>query len=51
MSIACSSALQKGLEDQVVYLLKKGGDPTITDVNGFNAVSFLLMYTHNFVRF
>ncbi|XP_052057851.1 poly [ADP-ribose] polymerase tankyrase-like isoform X2 [Mytilus californianus] len=41
LSIACSSALQKGLEDQVVYLLKKGGDPTITDVNGFNALHHL----------
>ena len=40
LSIACNSALHKGLDDQVVYLLKKGGDPTITDVNGFNAVSW-----------
>ena len=41
LSIACSSALHKGLDDQVVYLLKKGGDPTITDVNGFNALHHL----------
>lgn len=41
LSIACSSALEKGLDDQVAYLLKKGGDPTITDVDGFNALHHL----------
>lgn len=40
VSIAASSRLQPGLEDQISYLVKeKKADPTIPDIEGYTAVS------------
>lgn len=40
VSIAASSRLQPGLSEQIDYLVKeKEADPTITDIEGYNAVS------------
>jgi hypothetical protein len=39
ISVACSSHIEKGLVEQVSYILDKGADPTIVDIDGFNAVS------------
>ena len=39
ISVACSSRIDTGLLEQVTYILDKGADPTIVDVDGFNAVS------------
>jgi len=38
ISIACSSSLSSGLYDQIIYLMDKGADPSIVDINGMNAV-------------
>ncbi|XP_033735456.1 poly [ADP-ribose] polymerase tankyrase-like [Pecten maximus] len=41
ISIACSSSLNSGLYDQIVYLMDKGSDPSITDIDGMNALHHL----------
>lgn len=40
VSFACSNLITKGLVEQVSYILDKGADPTIVDIDGLNAVSF-----------
>ncbi|XP_061174017.1 poly [ADP-ribose] polymerase tankyrase-like isoform X2 [Saccostrea echinata] len=41
ISIACSSQIVKGLVEQMSFILDKGADPTIVDVDGFNALHHL----------
>ncbi|OWF45703.1 Poly(ADP-ribose) polymerase pme-5 [Mizuhopecten yessoensis] len=41
ISLACGSELNSGLYDQIVYLMDKGSDPSITDINGMNALHHL----------
>ncbi|XP_078315747.1 poly [ADP-ribose] polymerase tankyrase-like isoform X2 [Crassostrea virginica] len=41
ISVACSSRIETGLSEQVTYILDKGADPTIVDVEGFNALHHL----------
>ncbi|KAK3092730.1 hypothetical protein FSP39_006660 [Pinctada imbricata] len=41
ISVACSSQLSGELLPQIEYLLDKGADPTISDVNGLNALHHL----------
>jgi hypothetical protein len=46
VSIAASSRLQEGLEEQIAYLVKeKKADPTIPDIDGYTAVSM-----HTFIQ-
>lgn len=40
VSFACSNLITKGLVEQVSYILDKGADPTIVDIDGLNAVSY-----------
>ncbi|XP_060068797.1 poly [ADP-ribose] polymerase tankyrase-like [Ylistrum balloti] len=41
ISVACSSELNSSLYDQIVYLMDKGSDPSITDIDGLNALHHL----------
>lgn len=41
VSIACSSSIEKGLVEQVSYILDKGADPMIVDIDGFNSLHHL----------
>lgn len=45
ISIACGSSLNTGLYDQIVYLMDKGSDPSITDIDGMNALHHLAANT------
>nr|XP_034325804.1 poly [ADP-ribose] polymerase tankyrase-like isoform X4 [Crassostrea gigas] len=41
VSFACSNLITKGLVEQVSYILDKGADPTIVDIDGLNALHHL----------
>ena len=48
LAIACASSLEKGLPEQVRYLLKnKRANPSIADVNGNTAVSLSVYHKNN----